>query len=61
MSFSVETEKESKLSLLDVEITCEQGKFTTIVCRKPTFGGVYINFESFLPSVYKFNITYTLV
>ena len=61
MSFSMETEKDNKLSFLDVEITREQGKFTTTVFRKPTFSGVYSNFESFLPSVYKFSMVYTLV
>ena len=58
MSFSMETEKENKLSFLDVEVIREQGKFTTIVYRKPTFSGVYSNFESFLPSVYKFGNGY---
>ena len=61
MSFSMETEKENKLSFLDVEFIREQGKFTTTVYRKPTFSGVYSNFESFLPSVYKFDMVYTLV
>ena len=61
MSFSMEIEKESKLSFLDVEIIREQGKFTTITYRKPTFSGVYSNYESFLPSVYKFGMVYTLV
>ena len=49
MSFSMRTEKENKLSFLDVEIMRQKGKFTTIIYRKPTFGGVYSNFESFLP------------
>ena len=61
MSFSMETEKENKLSFLDVDIIREQGKFTIKIHRKPTFTGVYSNFESFLPSVYKFDIVYTLV
>ena len=61
MSFSMETEKENKLSFLDVEVIREQGKFTTTIYRKPTFSGVYSNFESFLPSVYKFGMVYTLV
>ena len=61
MSFSMKTEKENKLSFLDVEIIREQGKFRTTVYRKPTFSGVYSNFESFLPSVYKFSMVYTLV
>ena len=47
MSFSMETEKENKLSFLDVEIIREQGKFTAIVNGKPTFSGVYSNFQSF--------------
>ena len=57
----MEREKENKLSFLDVEIIREQGKFTTTIYRKPTFSGVYSNFESFLPSVYKFGKVYTLV
>ena len=61
MSFSMETEKENKLSFLDVEVIREQGKFTTSIYRKPTFSGVYSNFERFLPSVYKFGMVYTLV
>ena len=61
MSFSVKTEKENKLSFLDVEVIREQGKFTTTVYRKPTFSGIYSNFESCLPSVYKFGMEYTLV
>ena len=42
MSFSMETKKENKLSFLEVEITCSQGKFTTTVNRKPTFLVAYI-------------------
>ena len=44
MSFSMETEKENKLSFLDVEVIREQGKFTTTIYRKPTFSGAYSNF-----------------
>ena len=36
MSFSMETEKENKLSFLEIEIIREQGKFTTAVYRKYT-------------------------
>ena len=49
MSFSMDTEKEDKLSFLDVEIIRKQGKFTTTIYRKPTFSDVYGNYESFLP------------
>ena len=61
MSFSMETERENKLSVLEVEVIQEQDKFTTTIYRKPTFSGVYSNFESFLPLVYKFGMVYTLV
>ena len=57
----VTLKNENKLFFLDVEIIREQGKFTTTVYRKPTFSGVYSNFESFLPLVYKFGMVYTLV
>ena len=61
MSFSMETEKENKLSFLDVEIIRKQGKFTTTIYRKPTFSGVYGNFERVLPSVCKFVMVYISV
>ena len=48
MSFSMETEKENKLSFLNVEVMHKQGKFTTTIYRKPTFCGVHNSFESFL-------------
>ena len=41
MTFSMEAEKENKLSFLDVEVIREQGKFTTTIYRKPFFSGVY--------------------
>ena len=41
----METEKNKMLSFLDVEILCQQGKFTTTVYQKPTFSGIYINFQ----------------
>ena len=44
MSFSMEAEKENKLSFTDVDVILEQGKFTTTIYRKPTFSGVYSNF-----------------
>ena len=41
----MKTEKGNKLSFLDIEIICEQGKFTTTIYRKSTFSGVYSNFR----------------
>ena len=60
MSFSFEQEKNGKLSFLDIEISQEKGKCVTTVYRKPTFSGVYTHFESFLPTIYKFGMAYTL-
>ena len=61
MSFFLETEKENKVFFLKVKIICERGKFTTTVYRKPTFSGVYNNFDRILPSVYKLCMVYPLV
>ena len=60
MSFSFEQEKNGKLSFLDIEVSREKGKFVTTVYRKPTFSGVYSHFESFLSTIYKFGMVYTL-
>ena len=60
MFFSFEQEKNGKLSFLDVELSREKGKTVTTVYSKPTFSGVYTHFESFLPTVYKFGMVYTL-
>ena len=38
----------------------EKGKFLTTAYRKPIFSGVYTQFESFLPTIYKFAMVYTL-
>ena len=61
MSFFMDTERQNKFSFLDIEVICELGKFSTAIYRKPTFSGVYSNFERFLPSFYKFGMLYTLV
>ena len=60
MSFFFEQEKDGKLSFLDVEVSRQEDHFVTTVYRKPTFSGVYTHFESFLPTIYKFGMIYTL-
>ena len=47
MSFFLESEKENKLSFLDLEFICKQGKFTATFYRKSAFSGTYSNVESF--------------
>ena len=44
----------------DTEVSREKGKFVTTAYRNPSFSGVYTHFESFLPTVYKFDMHYTL-
>ena len=53
-------EENGKLAILDIEVSREKGKFVTTVYRKPTFSGVYTHFESFLPTIYKFGMVYTI-
>ena len=60
MFFSFEQEKNGKLSFLDTEVSREKGKCVMTVYRKPTFSVVYTHFESFLPTIYKFGMVYTL-
>ena len=54
MSFTIEREKQNRISFLDIAITPEDKAFTTSVYCKPTFSGVFTHFDSFLPSTYKF-------
>ena len=51
ISFTIENEKDNRMSFLDVNIIHEKDKFTTSVYRKPTFSGIYTHFDSFLPSI----------
>ena len=61
MKFSFEQEKNEKLSFLDVEVFREGNKFTTTVYCKSTFNGVYMHFDRFLSTTYKFSMIYTFV
>ena len=60
MSFTIQSEKQNRMSFFDVQIICEDKTFTTFVDCKPTFSGVYTHFDSFLPSTYKFYSVYKL-
>ncbi|XP_057290203.1 uncharacterized protein LOC130612883 [Hydractinia symbiolongicarpus] len=56
------TEKNNKLSFLDISITRDvDRKFITSIYRKPTFSGVYTHFDSFILESYKFGLIYTLL
>ena len=60
-SLTIETEQNNKISFLDVNVICEQGKFVASVNRKSTFSGVYTHFDSFLSDIYKISMIYTLI
>ena len=52
--------KNGNLLFLDIEVSREKGKFVRTLYEKPTFSGLYTHFESFLPTIYKFGMLYTL-
>ena len=53
VNFTVEKENVGSLSFLDVKICRKNGKFVTSVYRKPTFSGVFTNYESLIPTYQK--------
>jgi hypothetical protein len=61
MHFTSESESNNTIPFLDVFITRVGSNFITSVYRKPTFSGVYTNFNSFLPSIYKVGLVSTLL
>ena len=60
MSFTIESERQNRISFLDVWIIREDKTFTTSVYQKTFFSGIYTYVDSFLPSTYKFGTVYTL-
>ena len=58
MKFTSEIEENGLLSFLDIKISCENNKFVASVYRKPTFSGVFTNFENF---IYKRGLIETLL
>ena len=48
IKYTSEIEMNISLSFLDIKIVRENNKFTTSVDHKPTFSGVFTNFESFI-------------
>ena len=61
INFTVEEEKDNKLSFLDILISRDQNKFITSIYRKSTFSGVYTNFKSFIPTEYKHGLIFSLL
>ena len=59
INFSLEKENDGRLSFLDINIFHEKGKFVTNA--KKTFSGVYTNFNSFIPEIYKTDLIKSLL
>ena len=60
MAFTIENEKQNRISFLEIQIIREDKKFTTSVYQKAIFSGVYTHYDSCLRSTYKFGTVYTL-
>ena len=56
-----EEEHNNKIAFLDISITRVGNELQTSLFRKKTFSGVYLNFNSHLPSEYKKGLLYTLL
>ena len=61
MNFTFETEVDNKLPFLDVLVCRDSSGFTTSLYRKPTFSGLYTNFNSFISEKYKTGLIYCLL
>ena len=61
IKFTSEIEENGSLSFLYIKISRGNNKFVTSVYHKPTFSGVFTNFESFLPDIYKRGLIETLL
>ena len=61
MNFSKEVEKDSNISFLDVSVTKINNEYITSLYRKSTFSGLYMNFKSHVPLVYKKGLIFCLL
>ena len=61
IQFTYEDELNNNISFLDISITRENNKLITSLYRKNTFSGVYMNYNSFLPTKYKNGLLHTLL
>ena len=61
INFTIEKENVGSLSFVDVKICRKNGKFVTRVYRKPTFSGVFTNYESFIPTYQKRELLHTFL
>ena len=60
-NFTVVQKNVGSLLFLDAKICRKNGKFVINVYRKPTFGGTFINYESFIPAYQKRGLSHILL
>ena len=61
IKFTYENESNNSLPFLDILISRSENGFKTSVYHKPTFSGVYSNFNSFIYDEYKIGLVFTLL
>ena len=61
ISFTSELEINNKLPFLDILVTKNSGFLSTDVFRKDTYTGLGLNFDSFVPNLFKINSIKTLL
>ena len=61
INFTSEAEIDNSLPFLDVNVMRHNHKYVTSVYRKPTFSGVYTNYDSYIPLNYKSSLVSTLL
>ena len=61
INFTYECEIDDRLAFLDVLVSREGNQLVTSLYRKPTFSGLYTNFNSFIAGKYKTGLIYCLL
>ena len=59
--FTKEEEQCNSLAFLDVLVTRNNGCLSTSVYRKPTYSGLYLKWDSFVPKEFKRGLVYGLI
>ena len=61
INFTIENENVGPLWFSDVKTCRKNSKFATSVYRKPTFSGIFTNYESFIPTYQMRGLPHTLL
>ena len=61
IKFTVEFENDNSIPFLDVLVTHDDTGFSTSLCQKKTYTGLYSDFDSLAPDKYKTNLINVLI